>query len=785
MGGRGGGGEEAAEAAAGTSVLAVAAAMPASSTWLPRPSRRRSARNMAATTAAVAAAAAAVTAAASAPAEAAAAVAPVAAEAAAAAMRGVETHRRRVAGGEVDGVTACPIAVLVPAPQPAARLRHTGDARADLSRTTPSVPSAGVAAMPGGGSSIAAGNSTRQGGMHRGGGMAASGNGGNAGVAAGSQAAAQRQQRSPGGVFTARTGPPPPSLRPHAPWTQRPAAGDPVGADGRRPLLSSTWAGVAARRPTQTQHAAAAGNTPTNLGGGISAVPAGGGQVATNSGGAATAVAGPRGSGPGAQQPRSIIGGDGFTLVQSKAAAKAAAKAAQDGAACGANDQLDVAAGVPTTPSGGGGAEPTPAGSEDNNGPGGDDGMGSLEGETGGGDAGPTADDLHACYTRDQKLVSWMLDQGYQADDPALLDAKQRAAASEQAWKGTLPGVRVSRRLVGAEEALTRAKKAQAKQEQALDELDRWYEHEREAQVAWLSELRSRTRLREAKLAEIATLAADEFGAARDEDSSGALGEAVDVIESDLGPVVRDLIAAAPEGSDIRAKLSGLMGTITTVYNIVTHESRGRWADTCDIGGGDEEQADCNDGWGHQWHDHESQSHAQYRWYGYDPWQDSRATKGGAAAEQQYTQMDTGDVQVPWWMREDANHNRWEARAGKRGRREGYDAWGTQGRHLDGDEPNDDHERAAVLQAQFQDAAAEAAALAAAQAAASTAASPTTSALADEASAAEAAAAAEQLEARRRAIWDQAQEEGAEVSAEAIASMDAADLEEWAQAHLV
>ncbi len=400
------------------------------------------------------------------------------------------------------------------------------------------------------------------------------------------------------------------------------------------------------------------------------------------------------------------------------------------------------------------------------------------------GDEGPTADDLHARMVRDQRLVAWLREEGYHADDPALVDAVQRAEAAEQAWRGTKPGVRVSRRLMGAEEALTRAKKAQAKQEQALDDLDRWYEQERDAQVAWLAELRSRTRFREAKLAEIASLAADEFGATRDEADHGSLGEAVDALESDLGPAVRDLIAAAPEGSEVRAKLSGLMGTITQVYNIVTQESRGRWADAYDIGGGDDEMADDQDAWGHNWYH-------RHHWYDRGgQWGEWRDADQEEADSHQYERMDTGDIQVPGWMRADACHTRWGTRAPKRGRQASHDAWGTQGRRGDDCDggPGDDHERTAILQAQCQDAAAAAAAHAGAQAAAAAAACAATPTMFDGATAAEeaaAAAAAERLDARRRAVWDQAQEEGVEVAAEVIAAMDGGELEEWARLHLV
>ncbi len=41
------------------------------------------------------------------------------------------------------------------------------------------------------------------------------------------------------------------------------------------------------------------------------------------------------------------------------------------------------------------------------------------------------------------------------------------------------------------------------------------------------------------------------------------------------------------------------------------------------------------------------------------------------------------------------------------------------------------------------------------------------------------------LEERRRAVWDQAQNDGVVVAAEALAGMDSATLEEWAATHLL
>ncbi len=125
--------------------------------------------------------------------------------------------------------------------------------------------------------------------------------------------------------------------------------------------------------------------------------------------------------------------------------------------------------------------------------------------------AEPTADELYAKWQRELRLVAWMAEQGYAEDDPARLDAAHRAAQAEAAWKGTKPGVRTSQRLIWAEQALTRARKAQAKQEQAIDELDAWYEAERLSQTQWLAELRARSRRYEQNLEDISRQAAAEF----------------------------------------------------------------------------------------------------------------------------------------------------------------------------------------------------------------------------------------------------------------------------------
>ncbi len=231
------------------------------------------------------------------------------------------------------------------------------------------------------------------------------------------------------------------------------------------------------------------------------------------------------------------------------------------------------------------------------------------------------------------------------------------------------------------------------------------------------------------------------------------------------------------------------MGAITEVYSYAAQATQSRRADMYDIidgprsgwwgapgGGGAMDDAE-NDWWNASgrweptqacggWHAHEQQ------WAGWQYGGDNAhhaAYNGGA--------MDLSEIRVPRWMQQrDGNENAgWSSRADKRWRAEFHDQHGMQGRHLGPKDAAADHEEAARLQARCNDAAAAAAA-AEVQPAPPT---PT-----QEEAAADAAA-AEALERRRRAVWDQAQMEDVQVAGEAIAGMDAHELEEWAQANLM
>ncbi len=129
--------------------------------------------------------------------------------------------------------------------------------------------------------------------------------------------------------------------------------------------------------------------------------------------------------------------------------------------------------------------------------------------------------------------------------------------------------------------------------------------------------------------------------------------------------------------------------------------------------------------------------------------------------------MDTEDVAVPEWMEgAAATESDGEAapRANKRWKKAAEDPGGVQGRQADSRAVPHDHEQAARLQAAVCDAA---------RAHAATPAPPTPN-LAEQA-----------LERKRKEVWDLAQDQGAEVTYEAISCMSMAELEEWQVAYLL
>ncbi len=424
-----------------------------------------------------------------------------------------------------------------------------------------------------------------------------------------------------------------------------------------------------------------------------------------------------------------------------------------------------------------------------------------MEGDQGASaeDEEPTTEQLKASYEREQQVADMLAKQGLAEDHPARVAADAQAAEAKDRWQRAKPGVAVTLRMVWAEKALLRARRNQARMEQAIDDMDREYECERARRLQELHDLRAKTHEREAKLAEVSRQAAREFRPADDLGGGAQLQGAAEAIDQQAAPVLRDLLDQMPADSPMRGKVEGVLALLSDVSGAVGRASLAGGADEFDIADDDDDTCYWHDQGGgggmgdpSSWHAHAGdgyqQPEVQEGWY-HDGWGWRKAIgrHGGGNGPGDDGAMDTTDVQAPAWMSQrppaaadaDAAAAAPLGRACKRWKVEGADPNGFQGRQPhDGDEGSQEHENAARLQAAVNDAAHATAATAVATADAarsgmeSTPQPPTPNVL-DVA-----------LERRKQQIWDQAQDEGVSVSMETIAGMVAEELEEWAAAHL-
>ncbi len=367
----------------------------------------------------------------------------------------------------------------------------------------------------------------------------------------------------------------------------------------------------------------------------------------------------------------------------------------------------------------------------------------------------PTADQLKAAWHKAQKVDELLAEQGLAEDDPVREAARARAEAARRQWADARPGVGVSKRLVYAEQALLRARRSQSKMEQSIDDLDMQYEAERARRMQALHELRGRTRQREQFLAELSRQAAEEFRGGGEDGGGGAGGarRAIETMEGPIRDAMQEAHDAAPEGSDLRVRLAGALGALGELSSSMAQAPGGRWADA------DPQRFDLDGGRGEDewWGDH---GEFGSQWYS-GVWGGNLAEEGDGGDAGRYDEMDTAEVAVPSWMDTPQWQDRTEAgysRTPKHRRRNVEEDDGVQGRHVGEDGVPCDHAQAARLQAAVSDAARGAAAAPA----------PPTPNLAEM-----------ELEAKRREVWDLAQEHEAQISYEEVAAMSVAQLDEW------
>ncbi len=414
------------------------------------------------------------------------------------------------------------------------------------------------------------------------------------------------------------------------------------------------------------------------------------------------------------------------------------------------------------------------------------------------GDQQPAADELKARLERHRRHLAWVDAEGFAEDDPVRTHAAEMVADAEARWREATPGVAVAQRVLWAEKAVRRARRVQSNQEQAIADLDDWYESQRHAMHARLGELRARTRTFEERLAEVSREAAAEYApgdAAGAVEAGDEMRDVVNALEGQVGPAMRAILDLAPEGSPMRDGITAAMGSLDSLYAMAAAAASSHRAARYDIT--DMEGDEWDSMYDHNYH----QGYAGHG--GDDWWSSSRGDAGwcynrdddgwrqggydaswwrsdGPAADcGDYAAMDTAEVQVPTWMRADgAGTGAWDVRAWKRGRYAGAHPHGMQGRHGVCEEAADDHERMAQQQAQQADAAAAAAAASTGTSSALCAQGPAppTPLAADHAKAV--------LDKRKEEVWHAAQDEGVEVTLDQILAMGADELEAWAAAHI-
>ncbi len=398
-----------------------------------------------------------------------------------------------------------------------------------------------------GGNTTTAGNNGGRGG---GGGGAGGGTGGGAGpLARGSNGEfarprIQREQSAMGRL--SREGPPNAGLRPqHAAPRAAAAAAytGPIGADGKRPMLSFRAAAAAAvGTATATPPPGRAAESAHRSG---VVVP---GVAASSTDGAKVAAAGR--PGPAAEV-------DGYTTVVNRGRRRGHAAAAAAGGG-------DGGSGEPEQPALGTGTE--------------EEGMHVDEGPLAddadeGGDvveATADVDDLRRQWERERDLVNLLGKQGREEGDSVLREATRARDAAKHQWEVAKGKPRLSRRMQRAEDAVTKAKKKQAATEQEIAELDDEYERQRDELCIRLADERAWTDEKLQALDDIHRAVGEQAppevvkGAA-----AGAIRQAAGTIGKKIGPRMQWLLETTPTGTPAHDAIAELVAELQCLHGAV------------------------------------------------------------------------------------------------------------------------------------------------------------------------------------------------------------------------
>ncbi len=190
----------------------------------------------------------------------------------------------------------------------------------------------------------------------------------------------------------------------------------------------------------------------------------------------------------------------------------------------------------------------------------------------------PTEAELKEQWQLDTRLLAWVKAQGLAADHPRRVQAEEQVAESKRAWQESRPRAATSSRMRWAEEALTKARRGMARMEQSIDDLDQWYETEREERQRSLHELRAKVKMREEHLAEIVRQAAEDVSACphppapptpQCDSGTESLRMAFDSLGQGIGPALEQIREATAEGSVAHQQVNCALAAVANLYGFL------------------------------------------------------------------------------------------------------------------------------------------------------------------------------------------------------------------------
>ncbi len=279
-----------------------------------------------------------------------------------------------------------------------------------------------------------------------------------------------------------------------------------------------------------------------------------------------------------AEARRGAAEGDGFTRVQ----APTRPRDAQGDAACGSGDHPHTATGAA------------------------DDDQHMEQAHwadweedegTQGADAGePTEEELKGFWEAAKEVLAYAKRQGYPPEHPVRKNAQRHVDETLAEWQAVRPPKAIPTRMGWAEEALRRARKAQARAEQELDDLDRQYELDREEKQRVLQEARERTRERERKLAELSREAAEEYRTDGGDDGARMLRGTFETLDTEVGPALEAALGKADQGSEQQAALQKALQAVLVLHGALGVATGGDAADYYDMAAQDGDAASTQQG---------------------------------------------------------------------------------------------------------------------------------------------------------------------------------------------